>query len=269
MTYGPPQVVPSTPLTPELHRFPAEDDLGLSGWLYRGAGPTPGPVVLHFHGGPEAQDRPTFNPLYRELVTAGLTVFAPNIRGSSGFGRRFVNADNLDRRFQAITDIRATVAYLVGAGIAEPGRVGCMGRSYGGYLTLVALTWYAELFAVGVDVCGMADLETFYANTEPWIAEAAYSKYGHPERDRDLLRALSPIHKLDQVKAAMLVMHGANDTNVPVIEAEQVVDTLKARAVPVDYVLFPDEGHGWRKEANRVRSTLELVGFFRKHLLTN
>jgi dipeptidyl aminopeptidase/acylaminoacyl peptidase len=223
-------------------------------------------VVLHFHGGPEAQDRPTFNPLYRELVTAGLTVFAPNIRGSSGFGRRFVNADNLDRRFQAITDIRATVAYLVGAGIAEPGRVGCMGRSYGGYLTLVALTWYADLFAVGVDVCGMADLETFYANTEPWIAEAAYSKYGHPERDRDLLRALSPIHRIDELVAPLLVVHGAHDTNVPLHEAEQVVAALDARRVPCEFLLFRDEGHEIRTTTNKQYFVRTVVDWLTHHL---
>lgn len=266
VTYGPPQVVPSTPLRPELHRFPAEDGLGLSGWLYRAPGPTPGPVVLHFHGGPEAQERPVFNPLYREVVNAGLTVFAPNVRGSSGFGRRFVNADNLDRRFEAITDVRATVTYLVGAGIAEPGRIGCMGRSYGGYLTLVALTWYAELFAVGVDVCGMVDLETFYANTEPWIAEAAYSKYGHPDRDRDLLRALSPIHRIDELVAPLLVVHGAHDTNVPLHEAEQVVAALDARRVPCEFLLFRDEGHQIRKLTNKRYFVRTVVDWLTRHL---
>ena len=265
VTYGPPQVVPSTPLSPELHRFPAEDGLGLSGWLYR-TGPAPGAVVLSFHGGPEAQDRPVFNPLYRELVSAGITVFAPNVRGSSGFGRQFVNADNLDRRFQAITDVRAAVNYLVDAGIAEPGRIGCMGRSYGGYLTLVALTWYAELFAVGVDVCGMVDLETFYANTEPWIAEAAYSKYGHPERDRDLLRALSPIHRIDELQAPLLVVHGAHDTNVPLHEAEQVVAALDARRVPCEFLLFRDEGHQIRKVMNRTYFVETVVDWLTRHL---
>lgn len=269
VTYGPPHVVPSTPLSPELHRFIGEDGLRLSGWLYRAAGPTPGPVVLYLHGGPEAQDRPVFNPLYRELVTSGLTVFAPNVRGSSGFGRRFVNADNLDKRFQAITDVRAAVTYLVGAGVAEPGRIGCIGRSYGGYLTLVALTWYAELFAVGVDVCGMVDLETFYANTEPWIAEAAYSKYGHPARDRELLRALSPIHRIDELRAPLLVIHGAHDTNVPLHEAEQVVAALDARRVPCELLLFRDEGHKIRKTANRTYFVERVVDWLTHHLLAD
>jgi dipeptidyl aminopeptidase/acylaminoacyl peptidase len=266
VTYGPPQVVPSVPLSPELHRFAAEDGVELTGWLYRGADATPGPVLLYFHGGPEGQHRPAFNPLFRELVSRGLTVFAPNVRGSSGFGRRFVNADNLDKRFVAFTDVRAAVTHLVDTGVAAPDRVGCMGRSYGGYLTLVALTHFSELFAVGVDVCGMVDLETFYANTEPWIAEAAHSKYGHPERDRDLLRALSPIHRIEDLRAPLLVVHGAHDTNVPLHEAEQVVAALDARRVPVELLLFRDEGHDILKVTNRAYFVQAVADWLTEHL---
>lgn len=251
VTYGPPQVVPARALSPELHRFDGEDGLELSGWLYRAEADPPGPTLLYFHGGPEAQERPVFKPLYRELVARGLTVFAPNIRGSSGFGRRFVNADNLHKRHTAITDVRAAASYLTTAGIAEPGRLGCMGRSYGGYLTLVALTRYPDLFAVGVDVCGMVDLETFYARTEPWIAAAAISKYGDPEHDRDLLHDLSPINRIDELRAPLLVVHGAHDTNVPLYEAEQVVAALEARRVQCEFLLFRDEGHVIRSTANR------------------
>lgn len=266
VTYGPPQVVPARRLAPELHRFAAEDGLGLSGWLYRANGDRPGPVLLYFHGGPEAQERPVFNPLYRELVARGLTVFAPNIRGSSGFGRRFVNADNLDKRHAAITDVRAAVSYLTAAGIAQPGRIGCMGRSYGGYLTLVALTRYPDLFAIGVDVCGMVDLETFYEHTEPWIAAAAISKYGDPERDRGLLRELSPIHRIDELRAPLLVVHGAHDTNVPLYEAEQVVAALEARRVPCDFLLFRDEGHVIRSTANRAYFVRAVADWLTEHL---
>jgi dipeptidyl aminopeptidase/acylaminoacyl peptidase len=268
VTYGPPQVVPSVPLRPELRRFRGEDGLELSGWLYRAAAADAGPqpVLLYFHGGPEGQHRPAFNPLFRELVSRGLTVFAPNVRGSSGFGRRFVNADNLDKRFVALTDVRAAVTHLVEAGIADAGRVGCMGRSYGGYLTLVALSRFAELFAVGVDVCGMVDLQTFYANTEPWIAEAAYSKYGHPERDADLLRRLSPIHHIDELRAPLLVVHGANDTNVPLHEAEQVAAALDARRVPCELLVFRDEGHELLKTANRAYFVQTVGDWLTRHL---
>ena len=110
------------------------------------------------------------------------------------------------------------------------------------------------------------NFETFFANTEGWMAAISTTEYGDPKTQLELLRRLSPIHKLDRIRAATLVMHGANDTNVPVIEAEQVVATLKKRGVPVEYLLFPDEGHGWRKPVNRARSTVTLVSFFTKSL---
>ena len=127
-----------------------------------------------------------------------------------------------------------------------------MGRSYGGYLTLAALVEHPELFAAGVDVCGMADFATFYAHTEPWIAAAAVAEYGDPVRDADLLRALSPIHRIDRLTAPLLVVHGADDTNVPVEEAEQVVAALAARGVEHEYLLFEGEGHELLATPNRV-----------------
>ncbi|MBW3606715.1 MAG: prolyl oligopeptidase family serine peptidase, partial [Actinobacteria bacterium] len=266
VTSGTPQVVFPICRAPQLRHFHGEDGLQLSGWLYPAADASPGPALLYFHGGPEAQARPVFNPLFRELVARGLTVFAPNVRGSSGFGRRFVNADNLHRRRAAITDVRAAAHHLIDAGIAAPGRLGCMGRSYGGYLTLVALTHYPDLFAVGVDVCGMVDLETFYAHTEPWIAAAAISKYGHPVCDRELLRELSPIHRIDALQAPLLVVHGAHDTNVPVLEAEQVVAALEARRVPCELLLFGDEGHTIRNTANRAHFVRTVANWLAVHL---
>ena len=214
---------------PVLRRLPARDGLELTGWLYRPDGPPPWPAAIHLHGGPEAQERPVYNSLFQSLVAAGIAVFAPNVRGSSGFGRAFLVADDRDKRFAAIDDVAACVDHLVRSGVAEPGRVACMGRSYGGYLTLAALVEHPELFAAGVDVCGMADFATFYRHTEPWIAAAAVAEYGDPVRDADLLRALSPIHRIDRLTAPLLVVHGADDTNVPVEEAEQVVAALAAR----------------------------------------
>jgi len=254
---------------PTLREFRAHDDLLLSGWLYLPPGFTqPGPVVLSFHGGPEGQERPGFRADYQALLDSGIAVFAPNIRGSSGFGKVFVNLDNHEKRFDANRDIRSAADWLVAEGIGDARRLGIMGGSYGGYAVMVGVTEFPDTFAAGANLFGMVNFETFFSHSTPWMGAISVGEYGDPVTQRDLLRALSPIHKLDRVKAAMLVMHGANDTNGPVIEAEQVVDTLKARGLDVNYVLFPDEGHGWRKDSNRVRSTLELVGFFRQHLLT-
>lgn len=266
VTYPPPHVLPRAPLNPELHRFASHDGMRITGWLYGGERGRFSPAVIYLHGGPEAQERPEFNPLFRSLVARGLTVFALNVRGSSGFGRAFVNADNLEKRYDAIADVAAAVGYLVGEGIADRGRVGCMGRSYGGYLTLAALVWYPELFAVGVDVCGMADLETFYEHTEPWIGAAAISKYGHPEHDRALLRDLSPLHRIDRVRAPLLVVHGAHDTNVPLHEAEQVTTALADSDVPCELLLFRDEGHQITKKANQAYFVKRVGDWLTEHL---
>ena len=131
---------------------------------------------------------------------------------------------------------------------------------------MAGVTEFPELFAAGVNLFGIVNFATFFQHSEPWMAAISTTEYGDPATQRELLAQLSPIHKLDRVKAALMVQHGANDTNVPVIEAEQMVERLKARGVPVEYILFPDEGHGWRKVTNRVRSITEMVAFFRKHL---
>ncbi|SDH03876.1 S9 family peptidase [Pseudonocardia oroxyli] len=252
---------------PTLHEFRGEDGLGLTGWLFRphtayGAAPT----LIWLHGGPEAQERPVFHPLFQALVAAGVQVFAPNVRGSAGFGRAFSQADDLDQRFTAITDVRAAVTFLRTSGLADPDRIGVSGRSYGGYLTLVALAWFPSLFAVGVDVCGMSDLETFYAETEPWIASSATTKYGDPVADRELLRSLSPIHAVDEIRAPLMVVHGRYDTNVPLGEALRMVAALEQRGATPRLLLFDDEGHETHAVAHRAQFVREVVGWVTAHL---
>ncbi|MFN2387180.1 MAG: prolyl oligopeptidase family serine peptidase [Thermoanaerobaculia bacterium] len=252
---------------PELVRYRAHDGLELSGWLYRPASGTgPFPTVLSFHGGPESQERPGFSSNHQALVARGIAVFAPNVRGSSGFGKRFVNLDNGALRFDGIKDIRASVDAVVASGVADARRIGIMGGSYGGYMVMAGLTEYPELFAAGANLFGVVNFDTFFKHTEGWMAAISKVEYGDPEKEADLLRRLSPIHRVDRVRAAAIVLHGANDTNVPVVEADQVVKSLKKRNVPVEYVLFPDEGHGWRKTVNRVRSTVAIVQWFERHL---
>jgi dipeptidyl aminopeptidase/acylaminoacyl peptidase len=252
---------------PSLVRFSAHDGLELTGWLYRPAGRSaPGPVVLSFHGGPEGQERPAFRSDYQALVARGIAVLAPNVRGSSGFGKRFVNLDNGVLRRDGVRDIEACAEYAVKAGIADPRRIGIMGGSYGGYMVMAGLTRYPERFAAGANLFGVVNFATFFAHTEPWMAAISKVEYGDPETQKELLRELSPIHEVDRVNAPTIVLHGANDTNVPVVEAEQVVDSLKKRGVPVEYVLFPDEGHGFRKTPNRIRSTVAIVRWFDRYL---
>ncbi|MBN2431542.1 MAG: S9 family peptidase [Acidobacteria bacterium] len=252
---------------PKLVRFPAHDGLELSGWLYLPPGhAAPASMVLSFHGGPEGQERPSFKSTYQALLARGIAVFAPNVRGSSGFGKRFVNLDNGARRVDGVRDITSCVDFVVKNKLAHPKRIGIMGGSYGGYMVMAGLTEFPALFAAGANLFGVVNFETFFAQTEPWMARISTVEYGDPATETDMLRRLSPIHNINRVVAPTIVLHGANDTNVPVVEAEQVVESLKKRSVPVKYVLFPDEGHGFRKLPNRITATVEIVRWFERYL---
>jgi dipeptidyl aminopeptidase/acylaminoacyl peptidase len=259
ITDGPP--VPGNLVVPTLERFAGTDGLPLTGWLYRAPNPT-GAAALALHGGPEAQERPIFDPQHQALAAAGITVFAPNIRGSSGFGREFVQADDLDGRYAAFEDVLACADHLITAGLADRDRIAVTGRSYGGYLTLASLAFSPGVFAAGVDICGMSDLVTFYRDTEPWIAAAAVTKYGHPERDRALLEDLSPLASAAAIDVPLLVVHGEHDTNVPIGEASQIVAALRELGRPVQYLELAGEGHVFRRTTSRT----ELAGAMTRFL---
>ncbi|MBT2471531.1 prolyl oligopeptidase family serine peptidase [Streptomyces sp. ISL-66] len=257
------------PVRPVPLRCRSRDGLLLGGWYYRApdhdAG-RPAPCVIHLHGGPEEQERPVFNPLYHELLGRGLDVFAPDVRGSSGWGRSFVDADLGAGRFAAIDDVADCAAHVVELGYADPLRLGVMGRSYGGYLTMASLVWHPDLFRAGVAVCGMSDFASFFAGTEPWIAQSAAAKYGHPEHDRDLLRALSPMSRADQLRAPVLTVHGEHDTNVPPTESEQFVRAARERGVPAEQLTLRNEGHDFLRADNRRLYRRAAADWLERHL---
>jgi len=253
-------------VVPTLERFPGRDGLPLTGWLYRAPGAAAGPAALSLHGGPEAQERPTFDPQHQALAAAGIAVFALNIRGSSGFGREFVHADDLHSRYAAFEDVLAAADHLVDRGWAERDRIAVTGRSYGGYLTLASLAFSPGVFAAGIDICGMSDLVTFYRDTEPWIAAAAVTKYGHPERDRALLEDISPLASADRIDVPLLVVHGEHDTNVPIGEARQIVAALRELDRPVEYLELPGEGHLYRRATSRKQLAAAMTRFLHAHL---
>ncbi|MER6154279.1 prolyl oligopeptidase family serine peptidase [Streptomyces sp. NPDC001868] len=242
------------PVRPVPLRLTARDGLPLGGWYYRapgrGAG-EPAPCVIHLHGGPEEQERPVFNPLYHEVLGRNVDVFAPDVRGSSGHGRSFVDADLGTGRFAAIEDVADCAAHVVVTGLADPRRLAVMGRSYGGYLVMASLVRHPDLFRTGVAACGMSDFATFYAGTEPWIAESAAHKYGHPEHDRELLHALSPMTRVDALRVPLLAVHGEHDTNVPLGESEQFVRAARERGLEAELLMLRDEGHDFLRADSR------------------
>ena len=229
---------------PTLETITARDGLEFTGWLFR---PPEGVesigAMMFLHGGPEGQGRPGYNEFFPPLLEAGITVFLPNVRGSGGFGRSFMHADDREKRFAAIDDVADAALFLVERGLAPADRLACCGWSYGGYLTQAALTFHPQLFAAGISICGMSDLNTWYRNTEPWIAAAAYSKYGHPVSDRELLDQLSPLLRAHALTAPLLLVHGLNDTNVPPSESLQMYDALRALGRTVEQLQFDDDGH--------------------------
>ena len=249
---GEPVELPSAPrrpdphllVTPERCRYRAHDGTELDGWLYVPPGVHgPNRTVVSFHGGPEGQERSDYHPVAQSLVAAGLTVFAPNVRGSGGHGAAFMAADDVADREASFDDVVATVEYLVEEGIALPGQLGAHGWSYGGYLTLVALTRWPELFTAGATLAGMSDLRTFFAGTEPWMAAASVTEYGDPVTDRDMLAAISPMTMLDRLTSPVLLTHGDRDTNVPVLESIQAHQELTALGATAELLLLKGEGH--------------------------
>jgi alpha-beta hydrolase superfamily lysophospholipase len=257
------------PLTaePTLEFVTARDGLEFTGWLYRPPAPVePIGAMIFLHGGPEGQSRPDYNEFYPPLLEAGITVFTPNVRGSGGFGREFMHADDKHRRFAAIDDVADCVHHLIDREAIPVDRIACCGWSYGGYLTQAALTFHPQLFAAGISICGMSDLNTWYRNTEQWIAAAAYPKYGHPVADRELLERLSPLLRAHALTAPLLLVHGANDTNVPPSESQQMFDALRSLGHTVELLLFDDDGHEITKRENRAKLVSAMTRWLSKAL---
>lgn len=272
-----PWTKPSTPeLSPErftqavLEHYPARDGTAIPMWVRRPQGCEAGgcPVVVVFHGGPEGQSRPGFHPTAQLFVDAGFVYVEPNVRGSTGYGRSWRDADNGPRRLAVITDIEDAARFIRsswGKDGAAP-KVGVMGGSYGGYSTLMAMTRFSGTYDAGVAKVGISNLLTFLENTAPYRRILRTTEYGDPATDREALLELSPIRWLDQLKDPLLIIQGVSDPRVPVGEALQLYDAGKARGAPVELILFGDEGHGTQKRSNRAIDLGHTLRFFERHL---
>ena len=250
---------------PQLCHFTSFDGLTVPYWLYKGSNHSKA-VVIEVHGGPEGQERPTFSPMLQYLLNEGLTIVAPNVRGSIGYGKTYHHLDDIEKRLDSVHDAACLAEHLVQTGIADKDKIAIMGASYGGYMTLSCVTRYPDLWAAGVDSVGMSNLETFLENTADYRRSHRESEYGSLEHHRQILHDVSPIHKVDQITAALMVVHGSNDPRVPVGEAEQIVQSLRDRNVPVEYLLYTDEGHGISKRKNQFDCYPKVAAFLKKHL---
>lgn len=210
------------------------------------------PVIVSVHGGPEGQERPGFSSIYQYFLSRGYGILAPNVRGSTGYGKTYTHLDDVRNREDSVKDLAAAVEWLRTQGGADPRRIAVMGGSYGGYMTLAAITLYPELWAAAVDTVGIANFESFLKNTSGYRRKLREVEYGSLERDLEYLRSISPLYRVDKIRTPLFVIQGKNDPRVPYTEAEQIVEALRRRNAPVEYRLFDDEGHGIAKLSNRL-----------------
>jgi len=249
--------------------WPTFDGRRITGFLLtpRGAPAGPRPTVIDVHGGPEGQARPNWNPRSVALVANGFNVLWPNVRGSSGYGKTYQALDDVKLRMDSVRDLDAAAAWLGDAGIAPRERIGVMGQSYGGFMTLAALAFFPERrWAAAVDLYGIANFISFFEHTDPWRRPLRAVEYGDPVKDRDFLISISPITRLDAIRAPLMVIHGANDPRVPIGETEQIVAALRGKGREVEYVRFEDEGHGLAKAKNRADVYPKVLAFFQRHM---
>ena len=224
------------------------------------------PVVVDIHGGPESQRRPSFAGVTQYLLDAGYAVFEPNVRGSAGYGQSYAALDDVEKRPDAVKDLRTAVEWLHDHPEVDPDRIAAMGGSYGGFMVLAALTEFPELWAAGVDVVGIANFVTFLENTGDWRRTLREAEYGSLDADREFLESISPISTIDAITAPLFVLHGANDPRVPVSEAEAIVEAAREQDVPVRKRIFEDEGHGFSKLDNRIDAYRDVVEFLDTHV---
>ena len=224
------------------------------------------PVVVDIHGGPESQRRPSFSGLSQYFLSRGYAMFEPNVRGSTGYGRDYTHLDDVENRMDSVRDIGAALDWLETHDAVDSERIVAKGGSYGGFMVLASLTEFPERWAAGVDSVGIANFVTFLENTGSWRRELREAEYGSLEEDREFLESVSPIHKLDRIEAPLFVIHGANDPRVPVGEARQVAEEAREQGVPVESLVFEDEGHGIAKLDNRIEAYTQVIEFLDQHV---
>jgi dipeptidyl aminopeptidase/acylaminoacyl peptidase len=258
------QVVSPALVTPELQQIESFDGERITYFLYKPPADNP-PAVVVVHGGPEARFAPRYDPFIVRLLAEGIAVVAPNVRGSAGWGRRFVSLDDRRLRLDSVRDLTAVHGSLGERGV-DATRVAVIGGSYGGYMTLAALAFYPDLWAAGIATVGISSLVTFLENTSPYRRRVREVEYGFLETDRDFLIAASPMTHVDEIRAPLMLIHGANDPRVPVSEARQLHASLRARGIASELLIYDDEGHGLAKRANRLDAAPRMLAFLRKNL---
>ncbi len=263
-----PAVDPASFVDLELVGWHGEDGTPIPGWLALPPGPVPAgghKAVIWVHGGPEMQVRPNFRPDIQMLLDAGHAVLMPNVRGSSGYGRRSTDSDNGALRPAAVSDLAQGRHWLAAHPAIDAGRIAVWGQSYGGFMVNAAITSYPDLWQAAIDYYGIVDFATLLQGTGPWRRSHRAAEYADPA-DPTLFDRLSPIHRIEQVRVPMLVAHGFRDPRVPMGESEQLVAALRARQHPVTYLTFDYAGHGFIRPDDRRIVYAAVADFLAAHL---
>ena len=265
LTTSPCGVEPSQLVEPSLHRFASFDGESVPVFLFTPPGEGPFPVVVMVHGGPEAQWQPLWHvnyaPLTQHLVSRGYAVAVPNVRGSTGYGKRYEHLDDVRLRLDSVRDLAALHAWLDARPDIDAARAVLYGRSYGGYMVLAGLAFQPERWAAGLESVGISSFVTFLENTSPYRRAAREREYGSLEHDREFLTEASPITHVDAIRAPLFIQHGANDPRVPLSESEEIARVLRAKGIRCELVVYPDEGHMIQKLSNRIDAFTRMAAF--------
>jgi dipeptidyl aminopeptidase/acylaminoacyl peptidase len=255
----------------EAVEFTAKDGLTVRGYLTRPVGveSKKQPTILLVHGGPWARDTWGYNPIVQWLANRGYNVLQVNFRGSTGYGKKFLNAGNREWAGKMHQDLLDGIDYFAKQGAIDPKQVGIMGGSYGGYATLVGLTFTPDVFACGVDIVGPSNIATLLKTIPPYWAPAKAlfnTRVGNLEKERAFLESRSPLFKADKITKPLLIGQGANDPRVKQAESDQIVKAMRDNKQEVQYVVYPDEGHGFQRPENRMHFFAVTEQFLAKHL---
>jgi len=256
----------------EVVRYASFDGLKIPSILYKpqtASATHKVPALVWVHGGPGGQTSPSYSAVIQYLVNHGYVVLGINNRGSSGYGKTFFAADDRRHGREPLWDCVDAKQYLASLPYVDARRIGIVGGSYGGYMVLAALAFQPDEFDVGVDIFGVANwLRTIESMPVWWEAQrkALYQEMGDPKADREMLHDVSPVFHADKIRKPLLVLQGANDPRVLKAESDDIVAAVKKNGVPVDYIIFADEGHGFTKKKNQIEGYTAMLAFLDKHL---
>ena len=242
-------------------KFPSFDKAMVPALYYQSKVPGKKPAICYMHGGPESQERPWFNAQIQYFLARGYNVLVPNVRGSTGYGKAYSLADNATKRMTSVNDMRFAAYWLAKQPDVDSTKRIVYGGSYGGFMSLAAMTMQPEIWAAGVDLFGIANFHSFLKNTGAWRQKNRILEYGDPVKDSAFLVEVSPLTHVDAIRKPLFVYQGKNDPRVPPGESEQIVEAVKKKGIPVEYILLPDEGHGLNKRENRIKVMTAMVDF--------